>query len=190
MMRTQSVSRKQREQNDNQKVQMFLSLKKEPIEILQERAREQGLDDSGTVTDLARRLTNATSVEQSVFGPQAFALKSKEDAEAQQFMRRANARILPQDLEGRVIKQKLRKRPFRFTDKNGAEYVAECPFVELKNETALMILDRGWIYPLENQRQLVAEMRKDITKFSCHLIRKKTPTDGRFYLMMHVERKK
>jgi hypothetical protein len=183
------TTNQQKTQAESLKVQMFLNLRKDPVEILQEKARNLGLDDNGSVLDIARRIANSSSVPQVTAAPQAFALKSKDTPEAQEFIRKANARILPQD-NGKVLRQKMKVRAFLFLDKNGVEYSSECPFVSLKNETALTILSKGWIYSLENQRALLVQMQKDITQFSCSLIRKKTANDGRFYLMLHVEPRK
>jgi len=176
-------------QADQKKIQEFLNLKSQSVELLQERARDLNLDDSGDVTELARRISKYSLVEQVSIQPQAFALKSQSNTEAQQFMRRANARILPQDLHGRVVKSRVKKRAFLFADKKGKQYSADCPFVQLRNETAQLILDKEWIYPLDNQKELISEMRSNINKFNCSLIRKQTSSDGKFYLMLHSELK-
>lgn len=176
---------------DLAKIKLFNELKALEYNDLQYRCIRLELEHSGSQLDLIRRLVNYSSVAQNSSEPQAFAIKSKDDEEAQEFVRTANSRILPQDsATGKVIRQKMFKKGFRFLDKTGAIYESECAYVPLRPETTLKMIQKNWLHSLETQRELLSMMKANINDFNCNLIRKKTPGDGRFYLMLHVEARK
>jgi hypothetical protein len=173
----------------DQKINLFKELQDLDLNTIQYRAIRLGLDHSGTKEDMIRRIVNLSGVQQNVSAPQAFALKTAHDVEAQEFVRAANARILPQDERGKVVRERMQSKAFKFLDKNGSIYEAECPFVVLSIATLDKILKKDWLHALDTQRELLVALQDTPTRFACHLIRRKTGTDGRFYLMLHVEMK-
>lgn len=172
---------------DQGKIQLFLQMKEREFNDLQYECIRLGLPHDGTKEDLIRRLVNTVGVQQNVEAPQAFAIRSQGDQEAQEFVRAANARILPQDPQtGKVLRDKMLVRTFQFLDRDGNNYEMDCPCVQLRDETTAKMVEKNWLFALDSQRNLIAALREKPADFICHLIRKKTTDDGRFYLMVHV----
>lgn len=176
----------------DKKVKLFNELRDLTYNDLQYKCIRLGLDHEGNGDRmiLVRRLVNSALISQNTTAPQAFAVKSDANEEAQEFARAANARILQQDpTTGQVIRTKLFQKPFKMTDKLGNQYEVRCPFVPAKNETVKLMATKGWLSPLETQYELLNMLKETPEAFSCNLIRKRTGTDGRWYLMLHVQKK-
>lgn len=176
----------------NAKIKLFNELKGLDYNTLQYRCIRLGIDHDGKGDRmvLVRRLVNSALISQNTVAPQAFAVKSDANEEAQNFARAANARILQQDPKsGQVIRAKLFQKPFQLTDKQGNIYEVRCPYVRAADDTVKKMAEKGWLSPLESQYELLTILKETPELYVCHLIRKRTGTDGRWYLMLHVQPK-
>lgn len=175
--------------NEKQQLQVerFIQLKKLNQDELQVLARELGVDASLTGPDLVQAVIKAEQMPQSWKLPQAFALKTKHDNEAKEFVRLANAAILPQ-VDGALDTTKIKKRSFPFATKNGDTYEVPCPYVKTKDATLKMLLEKDWLVALPSQAKLLGMLREDPTKFECNFVRRQDK-NKRFHLMLHVQPK-
>lgn len=174
--------------SEAKQVEQFAALMQKSTEELQQILQSMHLSSGESKQEMVRAIVQAGFSPQMTDQPQALAIKTAQDEEAQEFVRKANARILPQGANKQVIRSKIKRRQFTFVNRDGQEYSISCPCVALKPETAEMILNKGWVMPLENQVQLIQAMKEDITQFECYLIRKRD-SRSKFYLMMHVVKK-
>lgn len=149
--------------------------------------KERSVEGSGRKEDLIRALVAASSVVQEPDLPQALAISTK-DPEAKSFVQKANAYILPQSPDGRVLREKMKVRHFALPNKEGQLYQVKCPYTSVKSETLTTILDKGWLLPLDNQRALYTQLKTNPAAFDVYLIRKKS-IQGKFYLMLFCQKK-
>jgi hypothetical protein len=138
--------------------------------------------------DLIRGIIEAVETKQNVVSPQAFAIRTKDNTEAETFVRLVNSVILPQDKDGKVQRNRMKIRSFEFPDKDGKLYKLDCPFSPLKPETLKMLIERGWLKALDSQKDLLDSLKKNMGEYEFFFIRKKNQA-SRFYLMLHVARK-
>ena len=173
--------------NEQDQIQLFTELKEKETSELMAMLETRGLETAGEKLELINRIIRSGPLAQiDSFQPQALAIQTKGNDNAQEWMRCANARILPQDKDGNLLTSKINRKVFTFVKKDGGTYEVNCPYVRAKPETVQMLLDNGWVSPLDNQVDLINQMRKDITNFQCSFIRKRD-SKNHWYTMVHVE---
>lgn len=167
---------------EKERVELYEHLMKLEEANLKQRCLALAIETTGSKEDLARRLVQSSSVVQEPTLPQALAISTK-DPDAKAFVQKANAHILPQSEDGRVIREKMNVRHFALPNRDGQLYQIKCPYTSLKAETLGTILRRNWLLPLDNQRALYSQLKSNPEVFDVYLIRKKS-IQGKFYLML------
>jgi hypothetical protein len=166
----------------------FIQLKTKTDGELRAIADNLTLNTELTGSALIQAIVRAEATPQIWNQPQAFAIKTRgKDPEAEKFVRMANSRILPQDPNtGSVIRDRMKQKLFKFTNRDGKSYDLKCAYIELKQETAAFLVATDWLDPLDTQVKLLELLRKDSSRFTCTLIRKQD-AKKKHYLMLHVE---
>lgn len=172
-----------------QQVVLFTELNEMTPYELGQILHSRSLTTEGTKIEMIQRIIRSEPTSQGVNEPQALALATGgPETEATLWMQALNAVILPQNEKGELQKDKVKKKRFKFTQRDGGTYVLNCPYVPAKSETIQMVIDKGWVVPLESQVELLIRMKDDLGQFICFFIRKRD-SNSKWYTMVWVQKK-
>jgi len=163
-------------------VEQYLLLQKKSEQELRVVCGEMDLKTEGTKEQLIDQLASLeTKQQRSILVPQAIPLRTRDEN-----MQPLDAAIeTMRHWRKMIFTAKNNVKQFKLLSREGKPYTTDLPYIKCSTETLKKIIEKGWILPLDYNRDLIGLLKTEPDRFIANIIQK-PDSKGKSWLMLHL----